>query len=202
MWGPLLLNLGLSSEQGDPLELSDDLLMRRYQQGDIDAFDTLIRRYEMPISTYCLNTLSRSRGRELAADVTQEVFLKLIERGHTYKPRGTFKSWLFTVARNLCIDALRRPRLLDIDLNEHENTATTSSAPDTNLRLQQLTALLDRALSSELTSRQRDIIVLHLSGLEHAEIATVLEISRGTVKYHAFEARKRLRAYLSDFLEE
>ncbi|MEO1268410.1 MAG: sigma-70 family RNA polymerase sigma factor [Myxococcota bacterium] len=180
----------------------DDTLVRRYLEGDVDAFEQLVHRYERAVSSYCLNVLGRHR-RELAADITQEVFLRVVERVHSYEPRGTFAGWLFTIARHCCMDAVRHAAPTSASWRTTETTpAHVGDGPDAALRLRQLTERLDHALQTELSPRQCQVFALHRAGMRYSAIAKVLEISTGTVKYHVFEARERLRHHLAEFLEE
>ncbi len=83
---------------------TDDELVRAYAGGDVTAFATLYTRYEARVFGFCLRYLG---DRDTAADAFQETFMRLVDGAVGYEPRGRFPSWIFTIARRVCIDILR-----------------------------------------------------------------------------------------------
>ena len=103
-----LLSSSEESEQGMPGErgeATDEMLMVRYQRGDREAFAELVRRYERPIYNFALRQL---RHTALAADLTQDTFLHAVQKAATFKHEARFSTWIYTIARNLCIDQYRK----------------------------------------------------------------------------------------------
>src|SRR6476620_4493337 len=88
-------------------ETSDEMLMVRYQRGDRDAFAELLRRYETQIYNFSLRYL---RSADLAEDVTQDTFLRIVQRAAEFKHESRFSTWLYAIARNLCLDELRKQK--------------------------------------------------------------------------------------------
>src|SRR5262245_42259363 len=78
--------------------------MRQYQAGDRSAFATLMRRHLGGI----FNFIARHVGRPQAEDLSQEVFLRVVERSSAFKHEARFTTWLYAIARNLCVDTLRK----------------------------------------------------------------------------------------------
>ncbi len=180
---------------------SDDALLARYLDGDLSAFDALVDRHEGALMRYCMGVLGPARRQE-AADVVQDVFLRVVEQAQAYAPSGAFRPWLFTIARNRCTDLLRRSgRVIHTASPPHETTPSQDPGPDTSLSVRQLQASLQHAIEHDLSPRQRQVFALHRAGLSYAEIGRELGISAGAVKYHIFEARERLRPALAGFME-
>src|SRR5687768_5508462 len=82
--------------------------MLRYQRGDRDAFASLVRRYEVRMYNFVVRHLG---ARTHAEDIAQEVFLRVVQRAAEFKHEARFSTWLYTIARNLCIDHLRKASL-------------------------------------------------------------------------------------------
>src|SRR5260221_11070295 len=86
-------------------EDSDEALMLRYRDGDVRAFEVLVTRHRKPIYNFILRFV---REPAQAEDVLQETFLRLIKSAEGYERQAKFTTWLYTIARNLCVDAARR----------------------------------------------------------------------------------------------
>jgi RNA polymerase sigma-70 factor (ECF subfamily) len=83
----------------------DEDLMSRYHNGDEDAFEMLYRRYEKPVFSFIYRILMSAIDAE---DLCQETFLRLVKEKEKYQVLGSFKTWIFRIALNLCRDRLRR----------------------------------------------------------------------------------------------
>src|SRR3954465_7834943 len=88
-------------------ERTDEELLAAYQQGDPAAFEALLRRHRAPLFTFLLRMLG---DRERAEDLAQETFLRIVKGAQAWEHRARFQTWLFTIARNLCVDQSRRDR--------------------------------------------------------------------------------------------
>jgi RNA polymerase sigma factor (sigma-70 family) len=86
-------------------DASDEVLMVKYQRGDREAFALLVRRYSKQVYNFVLRQL---KAPALAEDVTQDVFMRLVQNAAEFKHEARFSTWLYAIARNLCIDQLRR----------------------------------------------------------------------------------------------
>ncbi|HEX2671968.1 MAG TPA: sigma-70 family RNA polymerase sigma factor, partial [Polyangiaceae bacterium] len=86
-------------------DATDEILMVRYQRGERKAFVELVRRHNRPIYNFVLRQL---RVPSVAEDVTQDVFMRLVQNAAEFKHEARFLTWLYTIARNLCIDQLRK----------------------------------------------------------------------------------------------
>jgi RNA polymerase sigma-70 factor (ECF subfamily) len=88
-----------------PGDATDETLMVRYQRGDRTAFAQLVRRHHRALYNFVLRQL---RKQEIAEEVTQEVFLRVVEKSNEFKHEARFSTWVYTIARNMCIDELRK----------------------------------------------------------------------------------------------
>ncbi len=174
----------------DPDALSDTELMRLAQQGRKSAFEHLIRRHQRPLVNFF-----RSMGvYNDAEDMAQDTFVRLFKYRKRYKPTAKFTTFLYLMARQVRIDALRSRKrraafekeLADAQRMEDEAVhAGCDKRPD-----------VERALRA-LSTAMREVVVLNVyQGLKYEEIALVLNIPLGTVKSRMFQALKRLRAAL------
>ncbi|MHC4450804.1 MAG: RNA polymerase sigma factor [Planctomycetota bacterium] len=187
---------------------SDRELMVAFQGGDPEAFDVLLRRYERMLANYFYK---QCYDRTFAQDLVQETFLRILRSAHRYRPEAKFKTFLFTVARNLWIDNHRSrkaaPRTISADLPLGEDGATLAdmvpndeAAAVTRLEDREAASMVREALQ-ELPDGQREVWLLAVDqDLKQREIAQVLEIPLGTVKSRMNAAVTRLRGLLGGAL--
>ena len=165
------------------------LLLRA--QRDLSEFEPLYRRYYRPIFGYCHRRL---RDREAAADATSQTFAKALAGIHGYR-HGSVAAWLFTIARNVVTDGLRRRRP-HLALDEAGFVIDAEPGPDEQAIANDRQRALFAALR-HLTPDQRHVVELRLAGLSGPEVAAVLGIGLGAVKSSQFRAYARLRRLLA-----
>jgi RNA polymerase sigma-70 factor (ECF subfamily) len=191
---------------------SDEALMSAYRAGDARAFERLVARHEKPI----WNFLRRSvRDAALAEDLLQEVFLRLVKSADDWKGTAKFSTWLYTIARNLCVDQARRAvhrRADSLDASAHAGDAETSAtmheripsgdAPaDAVVADRQAKARIERAIAA-LPDEQREVFLMReVMEMPFAEIATAVGASEPTVKSRMRYALEKLRAALAELGE-
>jgi RNA polymerase sigma-70 factor, ECF subfamily len=184
----------------EPLEMptSDEELARRAQQGCVDSFEQLLRRFQTPV----LHFLRRRGLFADAEDLTQETFLRAYENLHRYSPRWAFSTWLFTIARRTGVNHRRRLRPAT-DASAVESAASSIASPlDAILSEESRSRLWDRA-AQVLTEEQNTALWLHyVEEMPARAIAQVLGRSWASVKVMLFRARKRLMPMLSEFNDE
>jgi len=167
--------------------------VRRAQRGDEVALRELIVSYQHRIAGFAYAITGRSDSVE---DLAQMVFVKMARAIPRLKAPEQFEPWLFRLARNTCIDHLRRQKLRRIFIPfapEHENVPEPSGAVDT----EELDAL--RHALSQLRPKDRALLALVQEGRSHAEIAESFRTSVAAVKARLHRARERLRQhYQSD----
>jgi len=187
-----------------PTDASDEQLMLRFQGGDAGAFELLMRRHRGPTFTF----LSRLTGdRPLAEDLLQETWLRVIGAAPRWEARARFRTWLYTVARNLAADearrrALRRSAPLDgpgpdgqppLDRLADPGPGPEDGAADAQLRPRLLAAV------AALPEEQREVFVLReYAGVPFAEIAEITGAPEPTVKSRMRYALLGLRKTLAE----
>ena len=193
------------------LDFSDALLAKKTLTGDQRAFEALVQRYSAPLFNFICRFLG---DYDQACDVLQQVFLRF----YTSLPKlGTddpFKPWLFQVARNCCVDELRRRRRyaiqfsqLESDEGEGESTSFLNEIPDTSPLPEELAErhdlqeLLQRAIQA-LPPKFRAVVLLrYVSQLSFSEIGTALSMPEATAKTYFHRAKMLLRKSLTPQLQ-
>ncbi|HEV2284843.1 MAG TPA: sigma-70 family RNA polymerase sigma factor [Steroidobacteraceae bacterium] len=182
---------------------SDEALVGRYVRGDAQAFTALYRRHELRVWRY----LERNVGnRALAEELMQEVWFAVARDAEGWRPTARFTTWLFAIARNRLVDALRarRPQL-SLDVVGHEDaavveqlTADAICGPLAAAEAGDRAAALKAALA-RLAPEQRDALLLQLEGdLSVEEVAAITGTGFETAKSRLRYARTRLRELLSE----
>jgi len=182
---------------------SDATLMARYAAGDAAAFETLYRRHEMRTWRY----LERNVGsRAIAEELMQEVWFAVARDAARYRPAARFTTWLFAIARNRMIDALRarRPQVslealgLEAAPVLERLTAEPAAGPLAAVEAGERSTALRESLA-QLPSEQRDAFLLQLEGdLSVEEVAAITGTNFETAKSRLRYARTKLRELLSE----
>jgi RNA polymerase sigma-70 factor (ECF subfamily) len=179
--------------------IDDGALMLRYRDGDLRAFETLYARHKGPLYRY-LQRLCRDR--DVANDLFQEVWSKVIASRERYEVRAQFNTFLFRIAHNCAVDHFRRTGKVDAaDLAEFEEVlpGCETERPDARLSQDQVKAAFKRALD-ELPAEQRDVFVLYEeSGLSLEEIGNITGVAMETAKSRLRYAVSKLRAALKQY---
>ena len=178
------------------MESDDDAqLLQRFRRGDREAFTELVIRYQKPIYNAAFWVLRKA---EDASDVTQIVFLKVVERLDEYDPQYKFFSWIYRIAVNESLNLLRRNGHDDEWDDEAEFEGPADRSPEWQLSELERSRRLKGAMMKLSTTDRTVLTLRHFSECSYEEIAQVLEIEPKTVKSRLFDARQRLRALLDD----
>ena len=177
------------------IEDPDDVLVRRCRDGDRTAFVALVRRYRGPIYNCAYRVLGRE---EDASDVTQGVFLKVIQRLDQYDPNYKFFSWIYRMALNDALNMLRDRGREDPMDEGMEAPADERSNPEAQVSEMQEAHRIQQALMRMKVSDRAVLTLRHFSDCTYEEIADIMELDVKTVKSRLFEARQRLRQLLVD----
>jgi RNA polymerase sigma-70 factor (ECF subfamily) len=187
-------------------QLDDRALVARVLEGDRDRFTELVKRYEKRVVNYVYRITHRY---EEAHDLTQEIFVKVFVALDRYDPKYQFSTWLFRIAQNSAIDALRKKSISEVPIAKQSNDeepkdrefADTGVSPYRALKNKQLAAAIDKAVV-ELPADYRELIQLrHFAELSYEEIASMKKLPLGTVKNKLFRARNMLKESLEGFVE-
>jgi RNA polymerase sigma-70 factor (ECF subfamily) len=191
--------------QPDP----DAALMLRVKRGDRAAFAELVEKYQQPLLNFIFRTL---RDESEAEDLAQTVFLQVYKSRARYKQTAKFSTWLFTIARNLCLNELRRrsrhpAESLEESHAEHEDWPRQQfedkarSAPPEEVLHAELAQKIEEALA-ELPENQRLAILLcRQEELSYEEIAAILDCSLAATKSLIHRGRETLKEKLKPYLQ-
>jgi RNA polymerase sigma-70 factor (ECF subfamily) len=187
---------------------ADEVLMLRYQSGDVRAFEILLTRHRRPIFNFILRFVG---SRELAEDLLQETFLRVIRSAANYKRQAKFTTWLYTIARNLCVDQSRRAKhrkaqSLDAPMSQSGESGTlldvvpgkdmpSDRAAVSSEIHNKLKEAVDR-----LSEEQREVFLMReFLDMPFKEIATVVGVPENTVKSRMRYALEKLRLELDEY---
>ena len=166
------------------VEEPDPAVVSAARAGDRAAFEQLVRAYQAPVWRYLRRMLG---DRELAEDVTQETFVRVHRRLHTFDGRSRFSTWLFRVAHNAGIDAVRKR-----DRRGRLTLVAPTHVPSPERRHE-----LDAALASLPGDLREALLAVEVLGLSYEEAGRMLGAPPGTVKSRVHRARARLLDWLS-----
>ncbi|MBO1265581.1 RNA polymerase sigma factor [Proteiniclasticum sp. SCR006] len=169
----------------------DERLFVRIGKGDNTALDEL---YHLTERTLYAFTVSLTRDHDMALEIMQETYLKILSAAHLYKPMGKPLAWMFTITKNLYYSEVKKRGRYDVqDPMEISNERRFSYVTDAEDRM-----VLEGVLK-KLTEEEREIIMLYaVSGMKHREIAENLDMKLSTLlsKYH--RGLKKLKDYLEE----
>lgn len=182
------------------LSNGDRALIEAFQTGDEFAFVSLYNRYKDAVYAFCVKMLL---NKELAQDVMQDTFLRVYENRERLMNTNSFKAWLFTIARNQCLNQLRRNNWqipLDADMALPSHLTGAKSTPASDLEKSEKIQLVNRFLG-ELKADYREVIILReYQNMTYEEIAAVTRSTLSAVKSRLFKARKKLGVYLEQVM--
>ena len=171
-------------------------LVARIAGGEAHLYGTLVERYQRRLWWSCLRMLGDP---DEADDVVQETFVRAWERLEDFDPSRRFYTWVFTIARNRCLNALRRRRTWGFLSLSSGDGPPTLAAPERTAgpaEEAELGQALEACLEG-LPDDQREAFELrHGEGFRYAEIAQLLEVPEGTVMSRLHRAREKMRACL------
>lgn len=203
----MVLRRNRAARRGD----ADEDLMEAYRDGDAAAFEVLLSRHERKVFAFIFRMV---KNREVANDLLQETFLRVVRNAKKYSRKAKFTTWLYTIARNQCIDHLRRAKhrrhqSLDQPAGADEDGRSLMErvpgrSPDGYDRAAgaQITGRIADALA-ELAEEQREVFVMRqFQNLKFKEIAAVVGVSENTIKSRMRYALENLRLALADYADE
>ena len=173
--------------------MNDDLqTIQRVLEGDGNAFRLLVERYQGPLFSLVGNLVQDPNDRD---DIAQETFLAAYLHLNSYDPqRGKFSTWLLRIARNKCIDGLKKQRPLTM---ESLPPQIDPKGPADDLMEAELYARLDHALAGLPLDQKSAFVLSEIQGLSHEEICQIEGAPLGTVKSRISRAKEKLRSLFS-----
>jgi RNA polymerase sigma-70 factor (ECF subfamily) len=195
----------------DVASLSDQEIVVWALDGAESAYRELLRRYERPVYALIYRMV---RDRELAEDLTQETFVKVLNALERYQPEYKFSSWIFKIANNAAIDQLRRKELSTLSLEGGPDATTPERLEATSLQIgdqaespldeleaREIGVAIEEAIARLRPEYRACIIMRHVEGRPYEEIAGILDLPLGTVKTYIHRARAELRGLLEPMRE-
>jgi RNA polymerase sigma-70 factor (ECF subfamily) len=187
----------------DKFKLSDEKLILRFQEGDINAYNELVKRYKDRLLNFVFRYFN---NREQAEDVVQDTLIKLYTHASYYKNIAKFSTWIFTIAKNNALTELRKNKRKQtdslwtedgkvIDINSKEQSLDVKVQNE--IAIDQLNKFLD-----EIPENFRMAVVLRdFQELSYDEISKILEIPIGTIKSRINRGRIQLAEKMKHFKE-
>ena len=192
-----------SSKVKDRFKLSDEKLILRFQEGDINAYNELVKRYKDRLLNFVFRYFN---NREQAEDVVQDTLIKLYTHASYYKNIAKFSTWIFTIAKNNALTELRKNKRKQTDslwtddgkvIDINSNDQTLDRRVQNEIAVDQLNKFLD-----EIPENFRMAVVLRdFQELSYDEISKILEIPIGTIKSRINRGRIQLAEKMKHFKE-
>jgi len=185
--------------------VTDEQLIERFQQGDVSAFEVIVKRYKDQL----LNFVYRFLGNEVEAeDIVQETFLRVYRNRNAYRKVAKFSTWIYTIAGNLAKTELRKRKRRKIfsisDLGYEDKDYEISDvkySPDERVDDSLIGEIIQREINA-LSPKFREVIILRdIQELSYEEISKIIKVPIGTVKSRVNRGRLKLQARLKPLLE-
>jgi len=187
------------------IDITDGMLARQTLAGDQYAFEHLVKRYSTPLFNFIYRFLG---DYDQACDILQHVFIQLHSSLPTLRTDKPLKAWLFQVARNRCLDELRRKRAIHFSeleaVNDEEELSPLAAIPDMGPLPEELAEQSDlqaclQAAIQTLPIKFRSVVLLRYAGqLSFSEIGQTLKMPEATAKTYFQRAKPLLRTALMD----
>lgn len=174
--------------------MTPETVIRRVLEGDIESFRFILERYERPVVRMIRNITNSTDSFE---DIAQDVFLTAYKKLASFDPaRSNFSTWLFTIARNKSLNALKKKKpLLMSELPEKNNPHN----PSDDVAEKEFFDQLDKALRAVPSRQRRAFILAEFENLSYEQIAQIEGARLGTIKSRINRAKKKLRTALEEF---
>jgi RNA polymerase sigma-70 factor, ECF subfamily len=194
-----------------PAEATDEELMIRFQRADRSALALLVVRHKTPLFNFALRQLGDA---PTAEEVVQDAFVRVVQSAGEFKHAARFSTWLYTIARNLCVDQMRRRALRRHPSLDEPERSSDGDGPSLGERTADGRANVERAAVSleirervlaaigDLPVEQREVFLMREVGsVPFKDIAEIVGVPENTVKSRMRYALERLQAALSEFEE-
>ena len=189
------------------MDFSDHELMQKIRDGNIPAFDTLVKRWEHRLYNVVYKIIGDP---ETTRDICQDVFLQVYQSSRKYRPYAQFETWLYRIAINRSINELKkRKRYQTYSLTDDyedekkpfDDLIDPEPQPDEIAQQNEINSCVQNALENIPTEQRIIVILRHYEGLKFQQIAEILNCPLGTVKSRMYLAMDQLRLMLKHIIE-
>lgn len=171
------------------MEKSDEILMSGVKNGNLQEMALIFEKYHVALYNFFVHM---GIQRDISHDLTQNLFYRMIKYRSTYKETKSFRSWMYRIARNLCMDYINEQKINDSLLTLTDNYSFDCHDDDSGFSEDEYSTL-ENAIS-KLPAEQRELIILcRFEGLKYNEVSSILNMSVPAVKVNMFRAIRKLR---------
>ncbi len=183
--------------------LDENEIIKRARDGDEKAFEYIVKKYQNRVANLIFKIIG---DQDIVEDLTQEVFLRVMESLKDYKFGSAIYTWIYRITVNICIDEIRkrqRSRAYSLDniLSQNPKSEPSYSPVERTFERREMREIIENAISKLPTEYKTVIVLREFEDLSYEEIAKILKIRVGTVKSRIFRARKLLAEYLKEYKE-
>lgn len=173
--------------------LEDIKLVEEILDGNIDSFNILVNKYEFYVLKFIYNMI---KDKEAAEDITQEVFITIYNKLYMYDSRHKFTNWMLQIAKNKCIDYMRKyKRVYESNIEEVRDVSSNDMSPQEALEYKETKQQVETFIK-ELDETDRQILTLKYSqDITFNDIASILEMNISAVKRRYYKARDNFKAF-------
>lgn len=176
--------------------MDDTELIRDSQNGDLDSFNELVRRYQKMAYNLAFRMLGDAQS---ADDATQDAFISAWKNIHRFRG-GSFKAWVLQITANACRDQLRRIKrrpAIPLESLPYDPPAVSAESPEDYAIRKEMEVYVQKGLETLPAEQRMAVILCDVQGLTYEEVAKVMGCSMGTVKSRINRGRTQLRDYLA-----
>lgn len=176
----------------------DDLLVKRSRNGDLDAFEELVKRYEGKVYTVAYRFMGNHAD---ASDLAQDAFIRAYQALPSFRGDASFATWLYRIVSNVCRDEIRKQqRHKKVSLDEvmlqpggNPSLMAAEMSPEESAETNEIQYMVQKQLNSLSGDHRLILVMREIQGLSYEEIASSLDCTLGTVKSRLNRARQTLR---------
>lgn len=172
-------------------------LVQQVLNGNIDSFNILVNKYEIIVLKFIYNII---KDKEAAEDISQEVFITVYNKIYTYRTEYKFLNWVFQIAKNKCIDYMRKyRRVYESNIEDVTDVASCEISPEQSLEYKETKFMVEKFIR-ELEDTDRYIMVLRYTkqDVTFADIAEIIGMSESAVKRRYYKVRERFKLYIEN----
>jgi RNA polymerase sigma-70 factor (ECF subfamily) len=184
---------------------ADVVLMLKFQKGDKLAFSELLDKYKKQIINFIYRMI---QDRTEADDLAQEVFIKVYNCAHSYSPKAKFSTWIYTIAKNVCLNELRKKKPVSLDENiatedgvlKREFSDVDKNIPSDDVVQNELQEIVKGAIGSLPETQRMAVVLRRYDQLSYEDIAKTMGCSVSAVKSLLNRAKESLKEKLSPYI--